>query len=316
MDLDKLRNYDEWIGKTPQQIIDAVKLVGGWAVVFSATAFPAGLPLWAHRVRNYFNVEPRSLTRYDADFRNEFLARIDRGLDALEHAKKIKWLKKHPLFGSLAEVKKMPEPPPGTPDTPGGWDRVAEIKALSGDVYKDESTNMIWYQMDAGGAIYHFGSDPGITAPLEAFYHSKIVGQALVPIFKLVSPDGTGGSCETIINNKFDQQLTVPGFGSIKTGRFKIGMVSKSEPVDVNKDYHHQGSYNYAETIEMGLATHEKYDVHPHKKDKTYWNPLDRFLPLASRRFTLSLDVVMPRPVGVPPPIFPEKERVWTGRNQ
>ncbi len=47
MNLEKLRDYNNWVGKSPKEILDAVRKVeGGWV-----TVFPDKLPLWEHRVR-------------------------------------------------------------------------------------------------------------------------------------------------------------------------------------------------------------------------------------------------------------------------
>jgi len=280
MDTIALRDYRNWVGKAADEVLAAARRAGGWAAVF-----PATLPLWAHRVRNYFNQEPIALARYDADFSRAFLARIQEGLNALDRAKRTKWLKKHPLFGQLPEVRKLPEPPPGTPDLSLS-DDVGETLALSDHVYKDH-TGSTWYQMAPGGTIYHWGKDPVVPA-VEAGMASA-GGQAVIPIFKLVSPDGTGGSSETIIQNPQNRQLRVLG-RSFKVGRFAIGEVSKWENVAhlIVTDSWHQGSYNYSETVDVGLAAHQKRDVAPHGKyayPGVYVNPPNRFVPLVARRF-------------------------------
>ena len=60
MDVITLRDYGYWRSKSAEEILAAVKNVpGGWAGVF-----PDGVPLWAHRVRNFFNHEPISLMRW------------------------------------------------------------------------------------------------------------------------------------------------------------------------------------------------------------------------------------------------------------
>jgi hypothetical protein len=248
MDLSTVRDYKSWVGKSAEEILAAAKQVGGRAAVF-----PDRLPHWAHRVRNFFNEEPRSLTRFDAHVSHEYLAMIHVGLDAL---------------GSRSDI-----------------DEIAEKRGLSGDVYKDESGHT-WYQMSPGATIYHWGKEP-IWPFFEAIkQHGK---QAIIPIFKLVSPDSTGGSSETIIKNPQNQLVRVMSF-SAKLGRRSIGEVRKKETVIhlIVRDEWHQGSYNYSETVIMGLAAHEKHDVRPHKKypyPGVYVNPQDRFLPLALRRF-------------------------------
>lgn len=253
MELQKLGEYKYWVDQSPQEILNAVKSHGGWAKVF-----PKGLPLWAHRVRNWFNVEPISLTRMDQGTAREFLAIVDFGLDALER--------------KLNRIQ-------------GNWSRLAEIKALSGDVYKDQSKT-IWFQMDAGGTIYHWGDKPIVTL-VEGPYAS-FNGQEAMPIFKLVSVDGTGGSKETIIQN----WLNIPvryGLGGIAyRGRANIGKVNSPEYISylVEQKPKYQGSYNYAETVDSGFAAHEKYDVNTHeKRPNVYFDPPNRFQLLSKRRF-------------------------------
>ncbi len=161
MDLYALRDYNSWRRGSAEEILAAVERVGGWKFVF-----PDGVPLWAHRVRNFFNQEPRRLTRFSADIGHEYLALIHSGLGKL---------------GSRSDINE-----------------IVEKQALSGDVYRDEFGHT-WYQMSPGATIYHWGKDPTWAAPLEAVMQTG--GQALLPVFKLVAPDGTGGSRETIIKN-------------------------------------------------------------------------------------------------------------------
>src|SRR5262245_39844769 len=60
MNLDELQKYKCWIDKTPHEIFFAAKAHGGWKNVFPA-AKP--FPVWASKVRNYFNILPTLLTR-------------------------------------------------------------------------------------------------------------------------------------------------------------------------------------------------------------------------------------------------------------
>jgi hypothetical protein len=73
MNLEQLRDYNNWVGKSPKEVLDAVRKVeGGWV-----TVFPDKLPLWAHRVRNFFNREPKSLLRLDDLQATPYLRRIE-----------------------------------------------------------------------------------------------------------------------------------------------------------------------------------------------------------------------------------------------
>lgn len=60
LDREKLKHYENWIGETPLAVWAMVVAVGGWQNVF-----PGPLPIWASRVRQFFNVNPMSLTLLD-----------------------------------------------------------------------------------------------------------------------------------------------------------------------------------------------------------------------------------------------------------
>jgi hypothetical protein len=124
----------------------------------------------------------------------------------------------------------------------------------------------------------------------EAAYTEKIRGQKGTPVFKLICPDGTGGSKETIVRNTYSQS--------------KIGETNKAKLVfdKVVVIMKHQGSYNFAETSVKGLETHEKYDVHTHKKDPNYIDPPDRFDPLSKRIFTATV-ITSAGGTVTPPPV-------------
>jgi hypothetical protein len=239
MDLNMLRDYSNWVGKTPKEIIAAVITVGGWANVF-----PDKLPVWAHRVRNYFNREPRSLMRLDATRTKRLMKRIEYGLPT-----------KSTFMGYFAEKY-----------------------ALTGDVYKDVQ-GWVWYQMNEGGTIYHWGSHPGnYTAGAESVLQElkEKIGIPM-PVFKLISPDGTGGSRETILRNP---------------NGWSTPVLKENFMADMTKfvvlDYNNQGSYNYSETVKAGLSAHELRDVAPHNKypfPNVYINPANRFSFLSKRTF-------------------------------
>ena len=169
---------------------------------------------------------------------------------------------------------------PGSSTRPGTWlkkpdpkavidglgNKIGTTWALSGDVYEDVHGRSIWYQMSPGGAIYHTGEliwDPQKQAIL-----ATLLGQEHSSVFKLVCPDGTGGSREVCIKNPFvvpDKVQSSNGAKSTKmVGTTTIGavgdMVSVSKRMLVT-DSVTQGSYNYAETTEKGLPEHERLDM-------------------------------------------------------
>src|SRR5262249_31915584 len=111
MDLETLKDYRRWIGRSPEEVLRAVKTVGGWGNVFRTR-----LPRWASRIRNYFNETPLALKRVDDWLAGELLARLQMGLNELNRAKMTKWLKKWNVSKSLPSIKRLPDPKPGTPD--------------------------------------------------------------------------------------------------------------------------------------------------------------------------------------------------------
>lgn len=255
MDLKMLRDYNEWLKRSPEQILDAVRTYrNGWAEVFNSAAFPKGIPIWAHRVRNYFNREPRSLIR----------------LSESESATLVKATYKIPSYTRDRQESVI--------------EKVKRIWALTDFVYKDEN-NTTWFQMSPGGAIYHFKEIGNET--LEGL-HQEWLGQSVTPIFKLVSPDSTGGSMETIIDNPLRAGTVVQALLPKASRGLVIANVNTLIPVPIIEEPRYQGSYNYAETVDLGNAEHDRLDVQPHKNTtryKTYENPTSRFVPLKFREF-------------------------------
>ncbi|QYO63408.1 hypothetical protein [Leptolyngbya sp. 7M] len=245
----ELQDPVDWVGMNAKLILASVMKAGGWAKIF-----PDGVPRWLHKLRNYFNVEPRSLRLVDRSIKDHWMSEIR------AHGK---------LSGIVGK------------------------RTLTGDVYFDEEVE-VWYQMGAGGSIYHWGRDV-MVASLEAAFTHTFRGQARTPIFKLICPDGTGGSKETIIMNPQTNKIYVqtgtgwPGSRiPVMQGREKIGEINRPELV-VNRvvtKMKYQGSYNFSETAVVGLDEHKKRDVKPHEKDPIYIDPPDRFAPLDKRVFS------------------------------
>ena len=129
---------------------------------------------------------------------------------------------------------------------------IATVSSLSGDAYQDQ-LGYIWWQMTPGATIYHTGTGK-VKNPTKEALDAERKGQEAT-VFKLVSPDGTGGSWEVIIKNP--ENTKTIGTGEPVTITPKI----------LESDPRLQGSYNYSETIEMGLSAHELRDVLPHKKN-------------------------------------------------
>lgn len=240
-----LQDSGKWVSLNAEQILYSVLHAGGWAAVF-----PKGVPSWLHKLRNYFNIEPKSLKLVNKSLTDH-------------------WMQDIRSHGELNSY-------------------VGE-RTLTGHVYHDEEI-AVWYQMGPGGTIYHWGKDVKYPKPEAAWTHLN--GQDDVPIFKLVSPDGTGGSKETIITNpkirRYREEGKFAGVLPHIARGTKIGATDQQVLVidRVVRKMKHQGSYNFAETAVVGLDEHNKYDVNTHKKDPIYLDPPDRFQPLSKRIFT------------------------------
>jgi len=286
MNLDQLQKYKYWIDQTPHEVFFAAKMNGGWKNVFPSNL---RLPVWASKVRNYFNVLPTTLKRLPEANAKALLNR-PQFLPFLVRAKNDYWAnrtyqdyKPKPWGRDPPPFKTHPQAPAKIPDhimKMSQKEAIALEMALSGDVYLD-NLNRPWFQMAAGSTIYHWGDHPESPTG-EAIYQDVIMRQDDTPVFKLISPDDNGGSNEVIIFN-----------AEIKDGPYNnrskaIGEVNKPIIVQaaIQKDPILQGSYNYSETTTMGLGEHEKRDVKPHVHDYFFYvNPADPFSALALRRF-------------------------------
>jgi hypothetical protein len=240
----ELRDSSEWVLSNAQDVLDSVKKWGGWKKIF-----PNGIPPWLHKLRNYFNVEPR------------YLRLVDKPVT--DH-----WMREVRSHGQLNDF--------------------VGRRTLSDHVYFDEEVE-VWYQMAVGGTIYHWGTHVNYPR-LEAAYTHVVHDQTEIPIFKLVCPDGTGGSKETIITNPIRDRVRVKvphGFEWRVRRLSKLGETNRQVSVAsiVVTDMKHQGSYNFAETSVVGLEEHKKADVHTHERDPVYIDPPDRFAPLTDRIF-------------------------------
>lgn len=237
MKLSELQNYKCWIDKTPHEIFFAAKAYGGWKCVF-----PQGrpFPVWASKVRNYFNTLPTTLTRLPETNARHLLDR-PQFLPFLVRARNDSWAnrtyrdyRRKPWGYDPPPFKPHPRAPAKIPEhimKMSEKEAIAQQTALSGDVYLD-NLNRPWFQMAAGSTIYHWGDHPD-SPTAEAIYQDVIMRQNDTPVFKLICPDDNGGSCEVIIHN-----------AEIRNGPYNnrskaIGEVGKKIIV---KGGHHRGS--------------------------------------------------------------------------
>lgn len=286
--VEDLKKYDFWIGKSALQVFGAVLMVGGWRAVFPDSE---KFPVWASKVRNYFNVYPMTLKRLPEKEAKPYLnnpLNIGFLLDCHERqAANQKWQNRR--MNQWGKLDPAPFPTSGACPADAshdikhmGWKQSLAIKsALTGDVYKDER-NQTWFQMAAGSTIYHWGDHPS-NPTAEAVYWDTVMRQDDTPVFKLVCPDGTGGSREVIIHNA---EISDGPYNN----RSSVVWKKENEAVNVTQaietDSILQGSYNYSETTRVGLAAHEKRDVKPHVHDRMFYvNPQYLDTPLDTRKF-------------------------------
>jgi hypothetical protein len=292
--LEALKDYRNWVGETVLDVHYSVIRVGGWQ-----TVFPGALPRWASRIRQYFNLTPMTLTLLDREESSRHLQKAQTALPASSRAKaRRKELQSRGM--GISFLVPGPSTKPGTsivkPDPQAPIDtmsgEIGTMMALSGDVYEDRLGRSIWFQMTPGGAVYHFGEK--IRSPTLRAMGATHAGQEHAPVFKLVCPDGTGGSREVCITNTFDvprkMRTRVDGEFTTMIGHATIGAVNEEVNVAnrIVKDSVSQGSYNYAETTAKGLPAHQRLDVNTDPMKPGYYvepSDLFRFSELYMRRF-------------------------------
>ena len=280
MNVEQLRNYNNWIGKSAEVVYNSVRAVRGWEVVF-----PGKLPRWASKVRNYFNIIPRELTQATEKEATAFLKHAQKFKFQLECYEAQSANKRDPANYKRNPDGSFPKPvwdvPKGCPTEAshavkhtGLIDSIGVKNALSKHVYRDEN-GRLWFQMAAGSTIYHWGAPVNpLTAIFEAIFVDKVRKQAGTPAFKLINPYPiVGGSNEVIIRNQGQSVV-----GAV-TQKIDIGPMLVRDPVN-------QGSYNYAETAQVGLGAHDRLDVKPHSRGWDFYvNPSDPSSALGTRLF-------------------------------
>ena len=281
MNVKELNNYDKWLPHSPQTILMEVMGLGGWTVVF-----PGRLPTWASKVRNYFNVLPCSLTRLPKKNPRHMLDRVQVFKFQLK-CHDAQSFNRNPAHGrfKVAPLEVHPacpaKPSKEVRDT-GTIDSIAVNNALTNAVYVDE-WNRPWYQMSAGSTIYHWGRTP-VWAPVDALFTDRVRGQNGTPVFKLISPDHSGGSNEVIVWNDGVDLTSFRGGSDY--------LADENETINIRsaivQDPAYQGSYNYSETAHVGKAAHDQRDVKPHVSGRSFYtNPSNPFSQLRSRTFPI-----------------------------
>lgn len=239
MTIEQLRNYNHWIGKSPDFVRQSAIHRGGWTKVFPAAGFDMKCFRWAHRVRNFFNDLPSALRRVRPISPLASWAFRWIPTKTIEMAKVVDVLVNTPVW----EVPNIPS-------------RVKESMALDQRFVYRDPYGRIWIQMSAGATVYHWNSNGNSDPTERTAILATAIGQQNIPVFKLVSPDGTGGSREVILRNP--GRLTLADYD-------ELFQVLDSRLVT---NIEHFGSYNYSETAVAGDQEHILRDVEPHTADR------------------------------------------------
>lgn len=215
------------------------------------TVFPKGVKTWAHRVRNYFNLTPTKLRL--------LLTRTTIGSLG--------------TWGGLARSHLA------------GGNGMGKAVGLSGDVYEDEF-GRCWYEMHAGGIAYRYEGDSGLQG-----VKASAQGQNHVPVFKLISPDNSGGSVEMCLHNRQVYRSGNDALDPFALGTSGTSTIGNGEWVSIQgrvvASSEYRGSYNYSETAVVGFSAHKLRDIVPHEVvPDSYVNP-PLHSSMSSRRFPL-----------------------------
>jgi hypothetical protein len=249
LSLEQLRDYNNWIGVTAQTMLDSAIAAGGWGKVFPDSSIVA-------------------IKRLDIDYRFPYWAHRVRNYfnDVPGQLKRLpKWEAYVKARNALRE-----------------WSIQGALELTDYYAYQDPA-GRTWFQTTPGATVYHYRGEAGFG---KAFWATHD-GQAQVPVFKLLSPDGSGGSCELIVHNPPRRQIKIPMWDKTYVERrWTLGEEGKWIPIGhlLVTDVRYTGSYNYSETFEVGYDAHVVRDVKPHERwPKHYLEPPN--LPLNKRKF-------------------------------
>lgn len=228
--IDGLHIKEKWIGQSAADIKSAVIRAGGWPKVFNPANDPKGFPRWLHQVRPMFNQEPKQLIRLSDSEAKKEIFKVRYTADQMQ-------LRKTSLKNDITD-----------------WG------APSSDVYYENYTGgekpqtRNWIEYSQSGTRYH--SREQLDILLSALRTHKATGA-----FKMCWPDGTGGSCETVLIN-WGQDA------SDKRRKRSAGEVGQIISTDQSRQRlnKYTGSYNYADTMVAGFDEHDWFDIVPDTK--------------------------------------------------
>jgi hypothetical protein len=251
----ELSEFKYWIDRSAQSILDEVAtLPKGWGSVFPRDE---KFPLWASKIRNYFNLIPKTLKLQP------------RGSNLAHNVNRISRVIPHSSTGFLQHIATLSK------------NQIIAERTFSGDYYRDNN-NLLWFQMSPGSTVYHYKHFFGNTSTAIA---NDALGQDSIPVFKLVQPDiSKCGSSEIILRNRIPRKERLQWHNDVNPYETKPDLVT---------DVVLQGSYNYQDAAVVGKKAHEWADENSHRSNRGfYMNPPNPFSPLSQRFFR---SYVLPR---------------------
>jgi hypothetical protein len=298
-----LNDYDNWVGFRPELIRQAVIVNGGWEKVFPNSK---KFPVWASKIRNYFNVVPKKLTllsKQDGKKKTKAVIRFNNFSTAKQ--REVFRVQEFAIYAAMGWGGNQGDALERFEDKVK--DPAFAAMALSEDVYRDEK-NRFWYQMTPSGAGYHFKNrNWAEKSSLVKAARGVVTSQSYIPVFKLISPDGTGGSWEVCTHNiqryiggkwafgawiskNCTRSLLFPGglmFDEATKGKSTIGEVGETVKLigRILTDPKLMGSYNYSETVRAGYTAHVFRDVDSHKGSSGFYVNPEEGTTLESREF-------------------------------
>jgi hypothetical protein len=199
------------------------------------------LPKWAHRLRNFFNEQPKELLRVGKAWAKSARQQIVlQNLSATNIAAA--------AFADSGDVYSEPE-----------WDG-------TNTHWKD------WIEMSQAGSQYHSAEGHGVVV-------SAVIPHSMTGNFKLVRPDGTGGSSEVALHN-WRHGITKTG----KRSKAEVGKWVNARTQAIVEDQY-RGSYNFADTMDAGYEEHKRLDMIPDETYGTKYINEGRWAPIGKRVF-------------------------------
>lgn len=233
-------DYDSWVGKSPEFVLQAAKRSGGWRKVF-----PKGraIPVWLSRIRNYFNICPTKLIRQGPVVFAVYASKIPSG-----------------GYGSLSSVKYLYLDELGRPwfQTPPG-----------GTIWHSSGKPDVWYRKGEKLAKNTLGGQK-VTEVFKLLHMDGSGGSSeLIKENYAASIAHNQGSKRFLIG-MVDRWVLRKVHGGGKSTLGKIGQEVKGYSGRV-KNEKYAASYNYADHYMTSEDEHTRMDVDTHSEQADFY---------------------------------------------